>query len=116
MEFIKNKKILFPVLFSIIHVILTIIFLVLSFGSVMTHFENPNDEFLGLRSKIYDFIFNVLSFPTVFIFWRVTNPGVVRLSQMAGPLSFFLPIFINSSLWGVGFYSLCKFISRFRSK
>jgi|SRR3989344_9639688 len=108
--FIRKNIKRFVILFFIAHFVLQFVFLILGFGSTMALFDNPDNQFLDLRHKIYEFIFSVLNFPFVLdIFpWILSPVAIAQLPNVFEFSIFLFPFIANSLLWSTGFYFLLK--------
>src|SRR3989344_16982 len=97
-----NKKlILIITIFFVIHFLLQFGFLFVGFAAGMQSFDNPDDENLKIKSEIYWKVYNILSFPLLFITDRIRFLD----SVLFGLLSY-IPFILNSALWSLGFYFL----------
>ena len=108
-KFIRKNIKCFVILFFVAHFILQFVFMILGFFSVMAFFENPDSQFLSIKNTIYNYIFNILSFPFVFMFSRVLYPFEILYESSTYRLFILLGEFAaNSLLWSIGFYFLLK--------
>lgn len=104
----KNIK-KFIIVFFVSHFILQFVFMIVGFGSTMALFDNPDDQFLKIRNTAYNSIFNILSFPFVYIFSFILIPlAMARFPNILEWFGFLLPFIANSLLWSAGFYFLLK--------
>lgn len=107
----KNRKIVIStIIFGIIHFMTQIFILIMLVGYGMTLFDNSTNYKLELFIRMLDILFNILSFPIVFICNHIeTN---VFYNFCAG----WLPFVLNSILWSCIFYWLLKRLKKYQRK
>jgi len=86
----KKQFILFGIILSFIHIIITLFFLIIVSSAGSTKFDNPEYK-LPLLIKIISFVINVLMFPAAFL-WKFFPSSINVLEWV-----FFI---LNSLLWG----------------
>ena len=68
----KTRLVWVVLVFFVIHLILQLVALLLSFSVGMAEFDNPDNEALRIKSSVYDGIYVVLTFPATPIFYHLT--------------------------------------------
>ena len=99
----RSKKLaLIVAVFFFAHLILQFGFLLWGFATGMAHFDNPNDNTLETKSKLYLNIYTVLSFPLLSVLDRM--PLLDIFPSFFG----YIPFILNSALWTLVFYFLIR--------
>ena len=106
---LMNRKIVIStIIFGIIHFVAQIVVLVVLFGYGMALFDDPMNYRLEFFTKIWDILFNILSFPILFISLHITTK--VFDSSYVG----WIPFVLNSIFWSCVFYWSLKRLKKFR--
>ena len=100
---LMNRKILIStILFGIIHFVAQIVVLAMIVGYGMALFDNPMNYRLEFFTNILYILFNILSFPLVFISTHI------KTKVFHGSYVGWIPFVLNSIFWSCVFYWLLK--------